>query len=279
MFNGARVVGPAIAGLLVAWIGEGWCFFVNAVSYLAVIAGLLMMDVPRRNPVGPEESALRRVIDGFRFVIGNPPVHALMILLGLVSMAGMPYAVLMPIFADQILHGGPRGLGLLMGASGVGALAAALLLAARRGVQGLGRVVALAAAAFGVSLIAFAFSRDFRLSLALMLPAGFSLMLQLGSSNTLIQTMTPDRLRGRVMAVYSMMFMGMSPIGALFAGVAAHRLGAPATVMIGGVACLAGAGAFTFWLPRLRPGARELIAAQGIAGGDARREDARPGSA
>jgi MFS family permease len=279
MFNGARVVGPAIAGVLVAWIGEGWCFFVNGVSYLAVIAGLLMMRLPRRAALGePREPVLERVIEGFRFVIGNPPIHALMMLLGLVSVAGMPYAVLMPIFADQILHGGARGLGLLMGASGVGAVAAALLLAVRRGVLGLGRVVAAAAGAFGVSLIAFAYSRDFRLSLALMLPVGFSLMLQMGSSNTLIQTMTPDRLRGRVMAVYSMMFMGMAPIGALFAGVAAHRLGAPAVVAIGGAASLAGAGAFALWLPRLRPGARELIATQGIAGGDAREGVAREGT-
>ncbi len=279
MFNGARVVGPAIAGVLVAWIGEGWCFFVNGVSYLAVIAGLLMMRLPRRAALAePREPVLERVIEGFRFVIGNPPIHALLMLLGLVSVASMPYTVLMPIFADQILHGGARGLGLLMGASGVGALAAALLLAARRGVKGLGRVVAAAAGAFGVSLIAFAYSRDFRLSLALMLPVGFSLMLQLGSSNTLIQTMTPDRLRGRVMAVYSMMFMGMAPIGALFAGVAAHRLGAPAVVAIGGAASLAGAGAFALWLPRLRPGARELIATQEIAGGDAREDVARPGT-
>jgi MFS family permease len=181
---------------------------------------------------------------------------------------GMPYAVLMPIFADQILHGGASGLGLLMGASGLGALVGALSLAARSGLRGLGRWVALSTAGFGVSLILFSLSRSFWLSAALLLPVGFSMMFQMAASNTLIQAMVPDSLRGRVMAVYSMMFMGMAPIGSLLAGALAHRWGAPATVMVGGGVCIAGAAIFGYRLPALRAEARQLIVALQMAGGE-----------
>ena len=266
MFNASRVLGPAVAGLLVASIGEGWCFFANGVSYIAVIVGLLFITVAAHKPVKQPGSPLEDVIEGFRFVIGSPPIHYLMILLGILSLTGMPITVLMPIFADQILHGGARGLGLLMGASGIGALAGALLLASRETVRGLGRWVALSAGAFGVSLIIFAVSRFFWLSCALLLPVGFAMMLEMGSSNTLIHTMSPDHLRGRVMSVYSMMFMGMAPIGALLAGVAAGRWGAPVTVAGGGVVCILAATVFGFRWPGLRAGARELIAAAHLAG-------------
>jgi MFS family permease len=272
MFNGARIVGPAVAGILVASIGEGWCFFANAASYIAVVAGLLLMRVERRQNAGPGGSPLANVIEGFRFVAGNPPIHTLLALLGVVSVTGMPFAVLMPIFADRILHGGARGLGLLMGASGVGALAAALLLAARQGVRGLGRVVAVATAGFSLSLLCFAGSRILWVSLLALVPVGFCMMLEMGASNTLIQTMSPDRLRGRVMAVYSMMFMGMAPVGALLAGVAAGRLGAPATVALGGLICLVASGVFALRLPQLRVRARQLIVAQEAAGGDPAQE-------
>jgi MFS family permease len=269
MFNGARIVGPAVAGALVASIGEGWCFLLNAVSYLAVIAGLLLMRGGEvRRPPARHGSALAHMAQGFGHVARTPPIRALMLLLGLVSLAGMPYAVLMPIFADRILHGGPRALGLLMGSSGVGALAAAGLLATREGVSGLGRWVALAAAGFGVSLLAFAASRALWLSAALLVPAGFCMMLQMASSNTLIQSMVPDALRGRVMAIYSMMFMGMAPFGALLAGTLADRFGAPATVSLGGILCLAGAGVFGWRLPALRPHARRIILAQQAAAGE-----------
>ena len=268
MFNGARVVGPAVAGLLVAAIGEGWCFFANAVSYVAVIAGLLSMNMERRRRPPARGSALSSIAEGFRFVARTGPVRALLLLLGLVSLTGMPYAVLMPIFADQILHGGPSGLGLLMGASGVGALAGALSLAARRGLRGLGRWVAFASAGFGVSIMLFSVSRSFWLSAALLVPAGFSLMLQMASSNTLVQSMVPDALRGRVMAVYSMMFMGMAPIGALLAGAVAQRIGAPATVALGGAACVVGAVVFGLRLPAHRDAARQLIVALQMTAGD-----------
>jgi MFS family permease len=267
MFNASRVVGPAIAGLLVAGIGEGWCFFVNGVSFLAVIAGLLLMDVKRREAAVQPASPISRVVEGFRFVIRNPPVHAILILLGIVSVTGMPYTVLMPIFADRILHGGAKALGGLSAVAGVGALAGALLLASRRDVHGLGRWVAVSALGFGASLAAFAASRQLWLSGAILVPTGFFIMIEMGSSNTLIQSMVPDRLRGRVMSVYSMMFMGMAPIGSLIAGAAAARFGAPATVAAAGAVCMAAAAVFWMRLPKIRTGVRNLIVAQEMAAG------------
>jgi MFS family permease len=263
MFNGARIIGPAIAGILVAKIGEGWCFFANAVSYIAVIIGLQMMRVPPRPP-RPAGSALAHMIEGFRFVRHTAPIRAILVLLGLVSLVAMPYTVLMPIFADRILHGGARGLGILMGATGVGALLGALTLAARTGVYGLGRWVTFACAGFGVTLIAFSLSRNFWLSTALLVPVGFCMMLQMSSSNTLVQAMVPDHLRGRVMSVYSMMFMGMAPFGALLGGALSDRLGAPLTVSLGAIACLGGAAIFGMRLPQIRGEARQLIVAQKI---------------
>jgi MFS family permease len=268
MFNASRVVGPAIAGILVAGIGEGWCFFANGASYIAVIIGLLMMRVPRHQPAAQPGSPLSRMAEGFRFVIQHPPIHALLVLLGVVSLTGMPYAVLMPIFADRILHGGARALGSLMGATGIGALAGALMLASRRDLKGLGRWVTFAALGFGAGLVAFSISRIFWLSAAILALCGFSMMIQMGSSNTLIQSMSPDRLRGRVMSVYSMMFMGMAPFGALLAGAVAGRLGAPLTVAAGGAASMVAATVFWMWWPQIRVCARKLIVAQQMAGGD-----------
>jgi MFS family permease len=268
MFNGARILGPAVAGITVAAIGEGWCFFANGVSYIAVILGLLLMQVTPRARNARAGFGLESILAGFRFVARTGPILALLLLLGLVSVTGMPYAVLMPIFADKILHGGARGLGLLMGSTGVGALAATLMLAARRETRGLGRWVRYASAGFGASLILFSFSRSFPLSVALLLPAGFCMLLQMSSSNTLIQTMVPDALRGRVMSVYSMMFMGMAPFGALLAGAMANRLGAPITVAIGGATCILGSLVFGVKWAGLRGEARQLILAQGMFSGE-----------
>lgn len=268
MFNGARIIGPAIAGVLVAQIGEGWCFFVNGASYIAVIVGLLLMRIQGKRRVESSASPLAAILEGFQFARNTAPIRALLLLLGLVSLVAMPYTVLMPIFADRILHGGARGLGLLMGATGVGALLGALTLAARSGVSGLGRWVAFSCAGFGISLVLFAFSRHFWLSAALLLPVGFCMMLQMSSSNTLIQTMVPDALRGRVMALYSMMFMGMAPFGALFGGALADGVGAPLTVALGAVASIGGAALFYARLPELRVEARRLIVAQAMAGGE-----------
>ena len=268
MFNGARVIGPAIAGILVARIGEGWCFLVNGLSYIAVIAGLLMMRVDRPTSLAKHGPALAHLIEGYRFARHTAPIRSILLLLGLVSLVAMPYTVLMPVFADQILHGGARGLGILMGATGVGALLGALTLATRSGVLGLGRWVAFTCGGFGFSLVLFAFSRSFWLSVALLLPVGFCMMLGMASSNTLIQAMTPDHLRGRVMAMYTMMFMGMAPFGSLFAGGIAEHLGAPFTVSVGAVACIGAAFLFFFHLPKIRVEARQLIFAQEVAGGE-----------
>ena len=280
MFNGARVIGPAVAGVLVARLGEGWCFFANGVSYIAVIAGLMLMKVnsPAR-ALGA--SPIEHIKEGFRFVNDTTPIRALLLLLGVVSATGMPYVVLMPIFADRILHHGGQELasligshdlgavrlGILMGAAGVGALLGALTLAVRTGVKGLGKWIAVCCAGFGVSLMLFSFSTSFWLSVILLLPVGYFIMLQMASSNTLIQVMVPDALRGRVMAVYSMMFMGLAPLGALMGGALSDRLGAPVTVAIGGLASVAGAVWFGMHLPKIRVEARKLIMAQQMAGG------------
>jgi len=266
VFNGARVVGPAIAGVLVARLGEGWCFFVNGASYVAVIAGLLAMSDVRPRPPASAAPPLERLREGFAYARRTRPVLALLLLLGVVSLAGMPYSVLMPVFADEILGGGPRILGMLMGASGVGALLGAFALALRRSTRGLGVFVALAAGGFGLSLVAFSQSRSFALSAALLVPAGFCMMSQMASSNTLIQALTPDALRGRVMSVYAMVFMGGAPLGALAAGTLASRIGAPATVAAGGVACLAAALLFARRVPTLRAEARERIDALAASG-------------
>ena len=262
MFNASRVIGPAIAGILVAWIGEGWCFFANGISYIAVIVGLLSMHVAPHERVPGGGSPLANIIEGFRFVIRNRPIHALLILLGIASVTGMPFTVLMPVFADRILHGGPKALGWLTGCAGMGALAAALLLASRQTLKGLSGWIATSATAFGIGLVIFALSRTFLFSALILVPVGFALMLQMGSSNTLIQSMVPDHLRGRVMGVYSMMIMGMAPFGGLLAGVAADRYGAPAAVAAGGVICLASAGIFWTQLPEIRVHARRMIAEQ-----------------
>jgi MFS family permease len=267
MFNGARIVGPAVAGILVASIGEGWCFFANAVSYIAVIGGLFMMRVAPRER-SQQDSALEAIKEGFRWVFNTKPILALLLLVGLVSLVGMPYAVLMPIFADRILHSGARGLGMLMGFSGAGALIGALTLAAKSGLRGLGTWVAASSACFGLFLAMFAFSKVFWASAALLIPVGMFMMVQMAATNTLIQSMVPDRLRGRVMSVYSMMMMGMAPLGALLAGALSNHIGASLTVALGGFCSILGSIWFGSRLPMIRGEARRLIIAQTYAGGD-----------
>jgi MFS family permease len=268
MFNGARIVGPAVAGLIVATVGEGWCFFLNAVSYVAVLGGLLMMRVAPFTPRPSGRSAWANIAEGFGFAAKTAPVRALLLLVGIVSFTAMPYSVLMPVFADQVFHSGARGLGILMGAAGIGALAGSFVLAMRASVQGLGRWVAAACALTGIALVSFSFSRNFALSAAILTCAGMAMMVQMASSNTLIQSMVPDELRGRVMALYSMMFMGMGPLGALLAGSIAERTGAPAAVAAGGMVTLLAALVFGLRLPVLRGPARALILAQQAAPGE-----------
>ena len=272
MFNSARVIGPSVAGILVASIGEGWCFFANAVSYIAVIAGLLMMRVPPSAVEKHSASPLEHIAEGFRFVMRTGPIRALLLLTGLNSIVALPYSVLMPIFAARVLHGNARTLGWLMGATGFGALLGALALASRTKLQGLSRLVAISCTSFGTSLILFSLSRNFLVSVALLVPVGFFVMVQMGSTNTLIQSMVPDRLRGRTMALYSMMFLGMAPIGAFVSGLVAGHIGAPWTVAIGGTGAITAALIFARNLPKIRVQARELIVAQGLAGGEPAQE-------
>lgn len=267
MFNGARIVGPAVAGILVAYVGEGWCFAINSVSYIAVIAGLLLIKLPVRKRVPLPGSTVSNIVEGFRFVAKTSPIKSLMLLLGTVSLMGTPYSVLMPIFSDRILNGGAQGLGFLMGAAGIGALTGALTMAARKGLKGIGRWIAFATAGFGTSIILFSFSRVFWLSALFLVPAGFAMMIQMSASNTLIQSMVPDNLRGRVMAVYSMMFMGMAPLGSVLAGTLATHIGAPYTVAIGGAACIGGAILFASNLEAFRRNAREIIVGLNMSSG------------
>lgn len=268
MFNGARIIGPAIAGILVAAVGEGWCFFINALSYIAVLTGLSLIKVESPPRSSANTSIFAGITEGFQYVWHTKPILILMGLLAVISLMGMPYAVLMPIFAKEILHGGASSLGLLMGASGCGALIGALTLASRKGIKGLGRWVAFASSGFGIGIILFSFSRSFWLSAILLVPVGFSMMIQMASSNTLVQSLVPDNLRGRVMAVYSQMFMGMAPFGALLAGSLAGHIGAPLTVAFGGIVCIIGSIGFALKLPNFRIEARRVIVALQMTAGE-----------
>jgi MFS family permease len=252
LVNAARLIGPSIAGIIIALVGEGYCFLIDGVSYLAVIASLLAMVVTVRQRERVHGSVLSELSEGWVYIRGFRPIWWILLLLALISLVGMPYTTLMPIFAGRILHGGAHTLGFLMGATGVGALIGAVRLAARRSVLGLGRVIPMTAAGFGASLIAFSLSRHQWLSMLLLVVTGFCFMQQMASSNTILQTIVEDKKRGRVMSFYSMAFQGVAPFGSLIAGAAASRIGAPLTLMIGGAICIVGAGVFASQLPVLR---------------------------
>jgi len=264
MVNGARLVGPAVAGLLIAAAGEGVCFLINAASYLAVIAALLAMRIAPRGPHGRSQRIWHELREGFAYTFGFAPTREILLLLALVSVAAMPYSTLMPIFAVQLLHGGASTLGFLSGASGVGALAGAVMLASRRSVRGLGRWIPIACAGFGAALIGFSYSRSLPLSLLLQAGVGLAMITHLATSNTILQTIAGDEWRGRVMSFYGMAFMGMMPFGSLLAGALAHRLGAPRTVMLGGAVCIAGAAMFAWRLPALRRLVQPIYRERGI---------------
>lgn len=266
MVTGSRIIGPSIGGVLIAAFGEGWCFMVDAVSYVAVIASLLAMHIARVERHPAVTRVLEELRDGFRYVSGFVPARTVLLLLALVSTMGMPYVVLMPAVASNVLHGGPHTLGFLMTASGVGALVGALWLAARESVLGLGRVMVLGTAAFGAALCAFAFSRVLWLSLLLLPVGGAGFMVQMAAANTVLQTVVEERLRGRVMAFYAMAFLGTAPLGSLLAGVVASRIGVPHTILIGGAACVAGAAWFASRLPVLRDAIRPIYVERGIIG-------------
>ena len=278
MIQASRVVGPSIAGIIIAWLGEGACFLINAVSYLAVLASLFLIRARGDRGERAAGSALSDLKEGFDYVRRTRPIRALLLMVAFVSMFGLPYIVLLPVFAAEVLKGGPSALGFLTGAAGLGAMAGALTLAARRRVQGLGRVVAASVAGFAVMIILFSLSRELTLSTALLVPAGFALLLQMAASNTLLQTMVPDRMRGRVMSFFAMSLMGMAPFGSLLSGAVATRLGAPQTVAIGGALCLLAALLFWARLPSLsREGAAILIAQGAMAGEPAEAHTIREG--
>jgi len=265
LVNGARLVGPSIAGILIATLGEGVCFLLNGISFIAVILALLAMRIKKADKKGKQNpNVLRGLREGFSYAFGFAPIRFILLLLALVSLMGMPYMVLMPIFAGKILHGGPRTFGFLLGASGLGALIGALYLASRRSVLGLGRIIVIASGIFGIGLIVFSFSRVFWLSLISMLITGFGMMVQMASCNTVLQTIVEEDKRGRVMSFYTMAFMGMVPFGNLLGGSLGNKIGAPNTVMIGGIACILGSLIFAKKLPSLRKIARPIYVEKGI---------------
>ena len=258
MINSARTIGPGIGGLLVAGVGEGWCFLGNALSFVAVIIGLLMMkSTTAQKKPAPHFRA--GVAEAFNFVRHAGPVGALLVLLGLISFTGLRYEILMPVYVKEMLHGGPTEFGLLMGASGIGAILGSLILAMFSNVRTLGDWAALAAAGFGGSLVLLSFSHSFALSLLVMLLIGFTMVTGLDASNTLVQRIVPDELRGRVMAIWTMMLSGLAPFGSLVVGVLAQQFTARRTFAAGGMACIMGAMGFGFSLPILQREARKLI--------------------
>ena len=265
IFNGARLIGPSIAGILIATVGEGVCLLLNGLSYIAVIAALLAMRLRKREIERRSKNMLHEIREGFTYALGLAPIRSVLLLLGLVSVVGMPYTVLMPVFARDILNGGPHTLGFLMAATGCGALVGAIYLASRRSVLGVEKNIPVAASIFGVGLVGFSLSRALPVSLALMLVTGFGMMVQMASSNTLLQTVVDDNKRGRVMSFYNMAFMGMAPFGSLLAGSVARKIGAPYTLLVGGICCLAGAGLIARQLPVLGEGVRKAHARSPVA--------------
>ena len=264
MVNASRLVGPSIAGAVIAATNEGWCFFIDGVSYIAVIASLLMMrlNAPARQP---RHTKLRaEFTEGWRYVSQSVAIRSILLLLGLLSLIGMPYTVLLPIYAGQILHGGAHTLGFLTGAIGVGALGSAAYLAGRKTVLGLGRIIAITAAVFGSALIVFAYSRWLWLSLFVLIFTGFGMMESMAASNTILQTIVAEDKRGRVMSFYSMAFAGMAPFGSLLAGISAQHVGAPLTLAVCGILSIGAAGWFATKLPRIREQIRPIYRELGI---------------
>jgi MFS family permease len=264
MVNGARLLGPALAGFIIAAVGEGYCFLIDGVSYFAVIVSLLAMNVERETLSRAGSSMLAQLLEGWSYVSNFAPIRTVLLLFVIISFMGVPYMVLMPVFATDVLHGGAHTLGFLMGAAGVGSVISALGLAARKSVRGLYRVIPTVAALLGGGLIAFSLSRNFWLSLALMGVTGFGMMQCTAASNTVIQTIVDDDKRGRVMSYYMMAYMGAGPLGSLLAGSLASAIGAPRTVLVCGIGCLAGAAWFWAQLPKLRPVIRPIYERLGI---------------
>ena len=265
MVNGTRIIGPSIGGVLIAAFGEGWCFAVDAISYIAVIASILAMRVaPRVHQEAAEMHLLDELLHGWKYVFHSVPIRSALLLVAIVSTAGTPYTVLMPAIAAQVLHGGPNTLGLLMTATGLGALSGALYLAQRESVVGLGRIIMWASAAFGVGLVMFSLTTSLWPAFLVLAIAGCGFMIHLAATNTILQTIVEERLRGRVMSFYTMAFFGTVPIGSLLGGIMAERYGATRTVLVSGIVCLAGSAWFAYKLPAIRAVVRPIYRERGI---------------
>ncbi len=264
MFNSARLIGPTIAGFLISSVGEGMCFLINAISYITVIGALLAMKIKKKNRILVKKKVLTELKEGIKYSYNFKPIRALLLMIAVASLAGMPYTVLMPVIARDVLHGNASTLGFLMGAIGIGAVTGALYLASRKTVIGLGKWIYYASGIFGVSLVLFSFSRNIPLSLFLMLFTGFGMMVQMASCNTMLQTIVDDDKRGRVMSLYVTAFMGAAPFGSLIAGILASRIGTPATLLLSGLTVLIGAVAFAKVLPSLRVLVRPVYVDKGI---------------
>jgi len=267
MVNGSRIIGPTIGGIVIAAVGEGWCFMIDAISYLAVIASLMAMRVAKKQRPETVGRVVEELRAGLSYVSRSVPMRSALLLLALVSTMGMPYTVLMPAIAMERLHGGPHTLGFLMTASGLGALAGALYLASRNSVLGLGKAMVLSTIAFGVGLAAFSQSRVIWLSLILLPIVGGGMMVETASTNTILQTIVEERMRGRVMSFYTMAFLGTAPLGSLLAGLLADHIGAPLTILFGGLACIAAGIWFGLRLPSLRALLRPIYVQKGILPG------------
>jgi MFS family permease len=264
MVNTAKMLGPSIAGILIAAVGEGMCFLLNAISYLAVIASLFLMKITKVKTKPGLTTAWEQLKSGFAYAFGFAPIKYIIALLALVSLTGMSYIVLMPVFAKDILHGGPRTLGFLMGASGIGALAGVVYLAGRKSVLGLEKIIAISSGLFGIGLICFSLSVSIWTSMFFMLLTGLGMMVQMASCNTVLQTMVDDDVRGRVMSFYIMAFIGVTPFGSLLAGSLAHRIGAANTLLINGAFCVLGSVLFAMKIPSLRKMVHPVYARKGI---------------
>lgn len=244
MFNVARLAGPSLAGIIIAVYGEGMCFLINALSYIAVIVSLLAMRIERRKSKPENLDILRELKEGFKYAFGIPHLRLILLFLGLISLIAVPYQTLMPVFARDVFHGGPRTLGFLVAMSGAGALLGAIYLAGRKSVMGLEKIIAIASGLFGLGIIVFACSRWLWFSMAMILVISFGVMVQMAASNTVLQTIVEDDKRGRIMSFYAMSFMGMAPFGSLLTGGLAEKIGAPATLFICGVCCVMGSFIF-----------------------------------
>jgi MFS family permease len=264
VINGGRMLGPAIAGVLLTIVSPAVCFYTNAISYIPVIGALLLMRVRPRVMVESTHGAMCDLIEGIRYSLGFPPIRAVLVLVALASLVGMPYAVLMPIFAAEVLHGGPHTLGILMTAPGIGALMGTVFLASRKSIYGAGPRVASGAFVFAVGLLIAGFARGMTLSLIAFGLVGLGMIVQLATSNTVLQTIVDDDKRGRVMSLYTMALMGMAPFGSLIGGALAHQLGVPTTFVLGGVTCLGGALLFAARIPVLRPMVLPIYRRKGI---------------